>query len=75
MSVLRASSSTSQFTSAFPPRDLPFSTPPSALTSSPSGMLERNSSNTPTSSPKFHMSSRTPPASTAVAFFVALGMT
>ena len=74
MSVLRASSSTSQFTSAFPPR-LPFSTPPSALTSSPSGMVERNSSNPPTSSPKFHMSSRTPPASTAVAFFVALGMT
>ena len=36
--------------------------------------VERNSSN-PTSSPKFHMSSRTPPASTAVAFFVALGMT
>ena len=73
MSALRASSSTSQFPSPFPPR-LPFSTPPSALTSSPSGMLERNSSS-PTSSPKFHRSSRTPPASTAVAFFVALGMT
>jgi hypothetical protein len=69
MSALSASSSTSQLAS--PPPLLDFSPPPSALTSSPSGMVDRNSSRPP-SSAMFHRSSRMGPGpgSTADVSFI-----